>query len=77
MQEWEKQFSEVVDTLAHEYGWTIEYIQRLDMREIESLLKAITRRKKAENGESVPDSNMSEVDALNKLINEGIAKKKE
>ena len=38
-----------IDILAHEYGWTIEYIQNLDMNEISKLLKAISKRKKLEH----------------------------
>ena len=38
-----------IDILAHEYGWTIEYIQNLDMNEIPKLLKAISKRKKLEH----------------------------
>lgn len=38
-------FFEVIDTLAHEYGWSVEYIQSLELTEINDLLKAILKRK--------------------------------
>jgi len=34
-----------VDLLAHEYGWSIEYIQSLEMPEIEKLITAINKRR--------------------------------
>lgn len=35
----------VIDILAHEYGWSIEYIQKLQVTEINSLIKVINDRK--------------------------------
>lgn len=78
---------EIVDTLASNYGWSVKYIQNLDMHEINSLLKVITERKKNEalllryilisvlGGK--PTSEISDEDdsgALNALIQKGIAK---
>ena len=39
----------VVDTLASEYGWTIEYIQTLDMTEVSRLVACINKRKITES----------------------------
>lgn len=39
-------FLEVVDILAREYGWTIDYIQNLGMDEISNLLKTIIKRRR-------------------------------
>jgi hypothetical protein len=39
---------QIIDTLAHEYGWTVEYIQALDIEEINNLLRKINERKKLE-----------------------------
>jgi len=36
---------EIIDILAHEYGWSIEYVQKLDINEIQDLLNAINIRK--------------------------------
>lgn len=34
----------IVDLLAHEYGWTIEYIQELTMTEVMGLIRKIRER---------------------------------
>jgi hypothetical protein len=39
---------EVIDVLAHEYGWTKEYIENLDVPEISALLEIILQRKQNE-----------------------------
>jgi len=39
---------DTIDTLASEYGWTIEYIQKLEVDEITQLMEAIKKRKIAE-----------------------------
>ena len=39
----------VVDLLAKEYGWTVEYIQNLEIPEIAGLVKAIRNRKDMED----------------------------
>lgn len=39
----------IVDLFAHEYGWTIEYIQDLELPEIAGLLKAIYNRHDTED----------------------------
>ena len=36
---------EVIDILAHEYSWSIDYIQTLSYEEIDSLIKKINDRK--------------------------------
>lgn len=36
---------ETVDMLASEYGWSIEYIENLQLKEINSLKEAILKRK--------------------------------
>lgn len=40
--------SEIYDFLAHEYGYSIEYIKELDIQTILNLSKAATKRKKSE-----------------------------
>lgn len=37
----------IIDKIAHAYGWTVEYIQDLDMNEVNGLLKAINERETA------------------------------
>ena len=39
----------IVDLLAHEYGWSIEYIQELELPEIRGLIRAILDRQDAED----------------------------
>ena len=39
----------IVDTLAHEYGWTIEYIEDLQLPAIFGLIKMIRKRKDLED----------------------------
>lgn len=78
---------EIVDQIAHAYGWSVKYIQRLDMGEINGLLEAITERKKNEalilrhilmsilgvkSDSKIPVEDDS--DALNTLIKKGIAR---
>lgn len=38
-------FEEIIDILANEYGWNIEYIQKLSIEEIQKLIKKIYARK--------------------------------
>ena len=40
---------EIVDLLAHEYGWTIRYIETLSLNKIFLLVKQIKRRYKSQN----------------------------
>ena len=42
-------WAEIIDILAKEYGWTIEYIKSLDLGQITSLLKAIRNRYDRQN----------------------------
>ena len=66
-------FYDVIDLLASEYGWTIEYIQSLEISEINELIKRILRRN------SIPEESsnetLSEEEKMEKLIRLGIAKK--
>lgn|GEM_PF-6177004 len=39
---------ELIDILAREYGWTIEYIQNLGMDELENILSTILQRRRNE-----------------------------
>ena len=48
MEKLDPKFVETIDSLAHEYGWTIEYIQQLELDEINQLVEAIAKRKKFE-----------------------------
>jgi hypothetical protein len=43
----------VVDVLASEYGWTIEYIGTLDLSQVMSLIKVIKARNARQNGDTV------------------------
>jgi len=45
----------IVDILASEYGWTIEYIRSLDLGQIISLIKAIKARYKRQNSNTQGD----------------------
>ncbi|MFX0084276.1 MAG: hypothetical protein ACFFAU_01280 [Candidatus Hodarchaeota archaeon] len=77
---------EIIDLLAREYGWSIKYIQNLDMREINGLLESIVERKKQDaivliyairtafNGGELTSSEVVNENAIKKLINSGIAK---
>ena len=48
MVEMDAKLIDVIDALASEYGWTIEYIQQLQLDESNALVEAITKRKKFE-----------------------------
>jgi len=53
-------WAEIVDILAKEYGWTIEYIKSLDLGQITSLLKVIRDRyDKQNNKEGTTDEELS------------------
>jgi hypothetical protein len=53
-------WAEIIDILAKEYGWTIEYIKSLDLGQITSLLKVIrTRYAKQNNNEENQDDELS------------------
>ena len=54
----------IIDTLASEYGWSIEYIQDLDMSEIKELVQCINTRK------------ITELQVLCYIVNCAIAGKK-
>ena len=43
-------WADVVDILAREYGWTIEYIKTLDLCQIGTLLRTIKNRYEKQNG---------------------------
>jgi len=51
-------WAEIVDILAREYGWTIDYIKSLDLGQVMLLLKAIKARYDKQNntGDSLEDS---------------------
>jgi hypothetical protein len=54
----------IIDILAREYGWTIEYIKSLDLGQITTLLQAIKARyDKQNNNEENPDD-ISDLKAL-------------
>jgi hypothetical protein len=53
-------WAEIIDILAKEYGWTIEYIKSLDLGQITSLLKTIRARyNKQNNNEGTTDEESS------------------
>ena len=53
-------WAEIIDILAKEYGWTIEYIKSLDLGQITSLLKVIRARyDKQNNNEGNTDEELS------------------
>ena len=45
----EKFYFYIIDLLSHEYGWSIEYIQTLEMPSILKLMEAISNRKDYED----------------------------
>ena len=49
--EYDIDWAEIVDILAKEYGWTIEYIRSLDLGQVTKLLRAIRNRYEKQNGE--------------------------
>jgi hypothetical protein len=50
----------IIDILAKEYGWTIEYIKSLDLGQIITLLQTIKARYgKQNNEEENPDKELS------------------
>lgn len=58
-------WAEMVDILAKEYGWTIEYIKSLDLGQITLLLRAIKNRYKKQNDE---DTDFNEDSGKNKEL---------
>lgn len=52
-------WAEIVDTLASEYGWTVEYIRTLDFGQIVSLKNQIYKRYEAQNGENTENTEKS------------------
>jgi len=50
-------WAEIIDLLASEYGWTIEYIKALNLGQIVTLMKKIQIRREKHNGSS--DSNIT------------------
>jgi len=50
--EYDIDWAEIVDILAREYGWTIEYIKSLDLGQITKLLRTIRNRYEKQNGEA-------------------------
>ena len=77
-QDVDKQIPTIIDIIASQYHYTIEYIQNLDLGEIQLLLKQIKNRLEKERG--ITTSNMEEAigndeeKAINKLKHLGIAK---
>lgn len=61
-------WADIVDILAREYGWTIEYIKTLDLGQINTLLMAIKNRYEKQNN-SEDTSEYSE-DANNNLVSD-------
>ena len=61
----------VVDILASNYGWTIEYIQSLDLGEILKLLRLIKNRTKGKDNlndnEVIEDNGDDGLEELRKL----------
>lgn len=53
----------IVDILASEYGWTIDYIRSLDLGQIISLVKAIKARYNKQNGAIQGDMPNEEADS--------------
>lgn len=67
-------WAEVIDLLAHEYGWTIEYIASLTMCQVNLLIQTITNRYQAQNrglkgkGQSVSKSGKFQADDIEKQL---------
>jgi len=73
VQDLEHNLFSIVDILASEYGWTIEYIQSLDFGEVNALLKQIAARIEKSRGKDFSLKN--EKEALEQLISDGIAQR--
>lgn len=76
-QDFNTQIPTIVDILASQYNWTIEYIQSLDLGEIQEQLKQIKNRLERERGIKSPSlgsANNTEQESLEKLKQLGIAK---
>lgn len=69
----ETDFFDIVDLFASEYGWTIEYIENLDISEISSLANKILIRKGISNKEQSPSKTQQE--KISKLESLGILKR--
>jgi len=44
----ELDYFQITDILAHEYGWDIDYIQKLNLTEVQKLVEKINERKRNE-----------------------------
>jgi hypothetical protein len=62
--EYDIDWAVIIDILAKEYGWTIEYIKSLDLGQITSLLKAIRARYDKQNNEEESSDDVSDLKAL-------------
>jgi len=57
-------WAEIVDILAREYGWTIDYIKSLDMGQITKLLRTIKNRYAKQNNEDIGSENSEKNEEL-------------
>ena len=62
--EYDIDWAVIIDILAKEYGWTIEYIKSLDLGQITSLLKAIRARYDKQNNNEENSDDVSDLKAL-------------
>lgn len=54
-------WADLIDLLASEYGWTIDYIKGLNMGQVVSLIKAIKKRYLRQNSKNDNENNYPEV----------------
>lgn len=62
--EYDIDWAVIIDILAKEYGWTIEYIKSLDLGQITTLLQAIKSRYDKQNNNEESSDDVSDLKAL-------------
>lgn len=62
--EYDIDWAVIIDVLAKEYGWTIEYIKSLDLGQITTLLQAIKARYDKQNNNEESSDDVSDLKAL-------------
>ena len=72
----EVDWAAIVDLLAHEYGWTIKYIETLTLEQVVLLKAKIEKRYEQQNGQVSSDQKtVFEEDELNVPYFEQLGKK--
>jgi hypothetical protein len=62
--EYDIDWAVIIDILAKEYGWTIEYIKSLDLGQITTLLQAIKARYDKQNNNEESSDDVSDLKSL-------------